>query len=45
MTIKEAAELMEYHNKWRKGAPVQMADPNKISKAIDVLVELAKTHC
>ncbi len=41
MTIDEAITLLELHNKWRKGADIEMQSPTKIGMAIDmVLCEL-----
>ena len=38
MEIQKALELLEYHNKWRKGADVPMVHPKDLSEAIDTIV-------
>ena len=43
MTIDEAIEVLELHNKWRKGAEIPMETPVRIGMAIDLVVcELKK---
>jgi len=39
MTIKEAIIVLKYHNDWRRGAEMPMAEPSVIGKAIDVIIE------
>jgi hypothetical protein len=43
MTIDEAIEVLELHNKWRKGADIEMQSPVKIGMAIDLVVCELKT--
>lgn len=43
MTIDEAIEVLELHNKWRKGADIEMQSPVKIGMAIDLVICELKT--
>ena len=36
MDVQEALRLLEYHNKWRKGADIQMIQPKVLSEAIEI---------
>ena len=38
MTIDEAINVLEQHNKWRKGADIEMQTPTMIGMAIDLVV-------
>lgn len=38
MTIDEAINVLELHNKWRKGADIEMQPPTSIGMAIDLVV-------
>ena len=38
MTIDEAINVLELHNKWRKGADIEMQPPTMIGMAIDLVV-------
>lgn len=38
MTIDEAINVLELHNKWRKGADIEMQTPTMIGMAIDLVV-------
>lgn len=42
MNIDEAISILEYHNKWRRGAEIEMTDPAKLGVAIDVIVSYLK---
>lgn len=42
MTTQEALRLLEYHNRWRKGADIPMVNPKVLSEAIDVIIEKYK---
>lgn len=48
MTIDEAIEVLELHNKWRKGAEIPQESPVRIGMAIDLVVcelkNLNKAH-
>ena len=44
MTIEEAIELIELHQKWRRGAEIEMQNPKQIGIAIDILLNFAKTN-
>lgn len=39
MTIKEAISLLEYHNKWRRGAEIDQTDEIKLGQAIDTILK------
>lgn len=43
MTIDEAIEVLELHNRWRKGAEIPMETPIRIGMAIDLVVCELKT--
>jgi hypothetical protein len=38
MTIIEAIQVLKHHNKWRKGADIEMTDPKILSEAIDEII-------
>lgn len=38
MTIDEAISILELHNRWRKGADIEMQPPTMIGMAIDLVV-------
>jgi hypothetical protein len=38
MTLKQAIEILEAHNAWRRGEDVPMIAPEQIGQAIDVVV-------
>jgi hypothetical protein len=38
--VSEAVETLQYHNQWRRGANIEMLPPERIGKAIDVILEL-----
>lgn len=38
MTIDEAISILELHNRWRKGADIEMQHPTMIGMAIDLVV-------
>ena len=38
MTIDEAIVILERHNKWRKGADIEMETPINLGVAIDLIV-------
>ena len=40
MTNEEAKRILEYHQKWRKGAEVEQTDVKKLSEAMDVAIEV-----
>lgn len=37
MTIEEAIEVLEYYNRWRKGADTEQPSPISIGVAIDLI--------
>ena len=40
MKLKEAIEILEIHNKWRRGDEyVQMVTPKQLGKAIDKIIK------
>lgn len=43
MTLKEAIEVLEHHNRWRRGDDdLEMIDPKKVGVAIDTALHLLK---
>lgn len=44
MKLKEAIEVLELHNRWRRGEEVEMTTPTLLGEAIDVVVEDYKTR-
>lgn len=38
MDAQKALELLEHHNKWRRGADVQMLNPTLLGEVIDTIV-------
>ena len=47
MTIRQAIEIVELHNKWRRDNDdkFKMADPKELGIALDTLVAVAKGFC
>lgn len=39
MDINDAINLLEHHNKWRKGADIPMVLPSALGEAIDTVVK------
>lgn len=39
MTIKQAIELLEAFNKWRRGAEIEMPNPKEIGQALDIVID------
>ena len=39
MEVQEALRILEYHNKWRRGADIRMLNPTILGIAIDTVVE------
>ena len=44
MSLKEAIELLSYHQRWRKGMEEEMTPPAKITEAIDTILNFFKNH-
>lgn len=44
MTLIEAIQILETHNKWRRGAEIPMEEPKKIGIAIDFVIEFCKNQ-
>ena len=44
MTLQEAIHILEYANKWRRGADIEMPDPVEVGKAIDIAVKKLKEN-
>lgn len=48
MTLQEAADILEKHNKWRRSEDIntinKMQSPKDIGEAIDVLVKFVKEN-
>lgn len=42
MTLIEAIQILETHNKWRRGAEIPMEEPKNIGIAIDVILKEVK---
>ena len=38
MDVQKALELLDYHNRWRRGADVDMLNPTILGEAIDTVV-------
>lgn len=39
MTLAEAIKILKIHQKWRKGAEIDMIHPDVLTKAIEVILE------
>ena len=39
MELKEAIEILERHNKWRRGAEIPQESPGELGIAIDTVLE------
>lgn len=45
MTEREALELLQKHNRWRRGDDsVEMANPSELGRAIDVACRVLSEH-
>ena len=45
LKVKKAVEILERHNKWRRGDDsIDMEDPTKLGKAIDIVVKEMKNR-
>ena len=42
MTLPEAIQILKTHNEWRRGAEIDMLEPQSIGIAIDVILEYLK---
>jgi len=42
MTIKQALDILENLNKWRRGAEIPQPDPTEIGLAIDFVIKFVK---
>lgn len=42
MTLNETIQVLERHNKWRRGADIPMEHPKAIGEAIDTAIHLLK---
>lgn len=42
--IEEVIEVLEKHNKWRRGGEGDMIDPKKIGVAINTAIHILKNH-
>jgi hypothetical protein len=40
MTTEKALEILKQHNRWRRGAEIQMCTPKEIREAIDKAIEV-----
>ena len=38
MTIKQAIKILKRANRWRRGAEIEMSDPEEFGEAIDVAI-------
>lgn len=38
MDVQDALNILERHNKWRRGADIPMESPKTIGEAIDVII-------
>lgn len=39
MNIEKAIGILKRHNKWRRGADIEMTSPKKLGEAIDTIVK------
>lgn len=39
MTLEEAVEILDHHNRWRRGASIATVDPRLLGIAIDVVIK------
>lgn len=44
MEVQEALRLLEYHNKWRRGADIPMLNPTILGIAIEKVVDTYIDH-
>ena len=43
MTITTAIFVLKRHNMWRRGANINMQDPEELGKAIDKLIQVSES--
>ena len=39
MDVQEALRLLEHHNKWRRGADIEMLNPTLLGEVIDLIIK------
>jgi len=44
MTLKEAVDILEIHQKWRRGAEIPQVCPTKLGIALDMIVKRLNKH-
>ena len=42
MDIIDAIKILEYHNKWRRGADIESTDPTDLGNAIDIVTTFTR---
>jgi hypothetical protein len=42
MTLKQAIEVLEAHNIWRKGADTEPTKPKELTEALEIAIHLLK---
>lgn len=42
MTVKEALDILEHHNLWRRGADIEQIDPKVVGMALDKSIEVLR---
>jgi hypothetical protein len=42
MKLKKAIKILKRHNKWRRGADIEMGSPTELGIAIDVIIKKVK---
>ena len=40
MTTEQALQVLQYHNRWRRGEDIEMTNPKKLGEAIDKAIEV-----
>lgn len=44
MDIKEAIDILDRHNRWRRGADIDMIPPKALGNAIDTVVKYFRSE-
>ena len=42
--LKQSIEIMEGHNKWRRGAEIPMCSPKDLGEAMEITIEAASRY-
>ena len=44
MNLKTTIQVLELHNRWRKGEDMEMQNPETLGKALETAIDFLKSH-